>query len=177
MKISVEDVACYLDFARDDPRLVPIPEPPRPTPEPNVMFQPDAFQYAEGNQHPARPAHVPKHLPPFPNPHSFIHNTLSPETAIPASQLRAKQADQSRQVEDNLTEFLTKTNQIIHRQSRRTVPTPAMPTPANRPKQRRYSVSRPPDKVQISFHMEEDEDLLPVNYEQGWRRRRKVPVT
>ncbi|KAJ3151197.1 transcription initiation factor TFIID subunit 8 [Geranomyces michiganensis] len=148
--VNIDELAAYFDFVHHDPLLDPIPQEPPPRPQTHPMFEHDPFVYTDGELTKSQPAYSARNLPPFPNPHTFISSKLVGEPEVPQSQLRAKQADQSRQVEDNLTDFLTKQSRILH------------PSAATTESQ----AHRPPDE---SF-----EDLLPVNYEHAWRRRRRA---
>ncbi|PSN40523.1 Transcription initiation factor TFIID subunit 8 [Blattella germanica] len=57
----------------------------------------------------AHPPHIPSHLPPFPDPHSFICTTTHRKPAIEYETLREKASTHQKCVEKALTKFVAKT--------------------------------------------------------------------
>eukprot|EP00122_Pirum_gemmata_P000807 Pgem_evm2s716 len=61
-----------------------------------------------------RPEYIPDYLPPFPADHTFMESKVYNESKISEGSIRAKKAEQSRQVERGLSKFVTKTNFPTH---------------------------------------------------------------
>ncbi|KAI8920379.1 hypothetical protein DFJ77DRAFT_239911 [Powellomyces hirtus] len=162
--------------------------PPR-----GVDFEPDAFRYADDSRAKAD-AFGARHFPPFPNPHTYVASklpapTTDDATSIPVSSGRTatvpphiRRARQARQVEDNLTAFLTRSSRIAFQSQPQPPPSSSSSTTSSstRPSsssQLSTSTSSPPQTTTTTTVADdEDEDLLlpPVNYELAWRRPRRA---
>ncbi|KNC97323.1 uncharacterized protein SPPG_07252 [Spizellomyces punctatus DAOM BR117] len=116
MGLDVGDLAAYVDTLKQKGRIESVSDyadkTVKPDPVSSLFFQEDRFKYV--SEPPPRPSSIPSHLPPFPSPHTFVANKISNENDEPSSILRAKQAEQSRQVEDNLTQFLEKASHLLY---------------------------------------------------------------
>lgn len=58
------------------------------------------------------PSHIPKHLPPFPDPHAYVRTPTHKQPILDYESVREKAAIQKRDVEKALTKFLAKTSPI-----------------------------------------------------------------
>ncbi|KAI9101198.1 hypothetical protein DFS34DRAFT_648079 [Phlyctochytrium arcticum] len=121
MGISVDEMCYYLENlkasgARGVSGSSSLIKYPYKRPIPGKLppsFRDDPFHYNPNP--PPHPPSIPPHLPSFPNPHTFISSKIVTEADEPTYALRAKQAEQSRLVEDNLTTFLEKATMLLYK--------------------------------------------------------------
>ncbi|XP_072044763.1 transcription initiation factor TFIID subunit 8-like [Amphiura filiformis] len=66
----------------------------------------NTLQVGEKNKH---PTHIPEHLPPFPDPHTYIKTATFKEQETDYRVIREKASSQKRDVERALTRFIAKT--------------------------------------------------------------------
>ncbi|KAI8827264.1 uncharacterized protein EV422DRAFT_513233, partial [Fimicolochytrium jonesii] len=173
MGISLPGLDEYLAYceSRGGQSDIRIPTPTRSEPAEliPISYESDNFTYIETAAS-ATTAACPQHLPPFPNPHTYIHNELTVESKDP-SQLRARAAAESRQVEMNLTRFLS--DAAGRRKNAHNLHFPQQ--------QQCVTNAKAPKSVTIALPAEQQQKLrdqapdqtLPVNYESGWRRKRR----
>ncbi|XP_050294996.1 transcription initiation factor TFIID subunit 8 [Anthonomus grandis grandis] len=81
--------------------VLPTLQPQQPQKQLNML--------SAGSKEPL-PNHIPKHLPPFPDPHAYVRTPTHKQPIIDYESVREKAAMQKKDVEKALTKFLAKTS-------------------------------------------------------------------
>lgn len=96
--LNVESIA---EYGRTRRNLIRIPTPPREQPQKQASI----LQTGQTKPH---HAYIPDHLPPFPDPHSYIRTPTHKQPISEYEAIRDKAASQKRDLERALTRFMAK---------------------------------------------------------------------
>lgn len=124
--------------------------PSHNAPQPNLKM----LQTGDRREH---PSHIPDHLPPYPDPHTYIKTSTKKAPVNEYQMIREKSASQKRDVERALTRFIAKTGetQSLFRDDTITYPLIAIkPTPlpylnALLPKDQDLDSQDPPETTKV----------------------------
>jgi len=108
VKVALIDMGADLDSLPSygkRPNRIHVNNPPK------SRVVPTAKSLAAGTRQ-TRPAHIPAHLPPLPDPHSYIKTPAFRQSSKEYQAVREKYAAQRKEIEEGLSKFLAKTAEL-----------------------------------------------------------------
>jgi len=107
--VSLDDLYTFASFEHDLPFPKPVPSFPLKKSSSSIkneILTISPTQNGKAEETSPLPPHIPKHMPPFPEPHTYVHTSLVSEERISDARLiRKRKSKEKRQVETSLAKL------------------------------------------------------------------------